>query len=175
MFMEKIFIALLLSMLMTAICLGKSTNATDSIRRDWGTSVSGVRLSANLTNTNIAVGSSFSLFVEMENTSTNLVYVGESSPEQEFSVFLINDTGRAYRLTRTPLARTRSMLMKIEPGKKANWTIAVSCGHYFEPPGFIPTNEDVPAGDYYLKVARKFSIENKPKGIESNLIRVEIK
>jgi hypothetical protein len=110
----------------------------------------------------------------MENTSTNVIVYGESSPEQDFSVFLTSRSGRTYKITRTTLGYTRLIPMKINAGETANWTIAVSCAHYFDPPGFIPAKTAVPAGDYLLKATRKFSVGNKPHEIESNLLSVRM-
>ncbi|HEY1786746.1 MAG TPA: hypothetical protein VGJ73_01255 [Verrucomicrobiae bacterium] len=110
----------------------------------------------------------------MENTSTNVIFYGESSPEQDLSIFLIGKSGQTYRLTRKPFAFTRLVLMKIDPRETVNWTITVSCNQYFEPPGFLPTKKAIPVGDYFLKATRWFSIGSKAQQIESNLLSVRI-
>jgi hypothetical protein len=172
--MKKNLVTLFLPILSVALCHGQSTNISEALHRNWGTAVASVQLSVSLKNTVIAAASSFSVFTAMENTSSNFVFVGESSPDQEFSVFLVANSGRTYKLTRTPLGFTRSGVMKINPGTTANWIIAVNCAHYFDPPGFIPTKTAVPAGDYLLKATRKFSVGNKAQEIESNLLSVRI-
>ena len=173
--MKTNFIILLLFVLPTALCHGELTNVSAAAQRDWGAAVSGVRLSVSLTNTVIPIGSAFPVFAEMENISTNVVSLGESSPEQDFSVFLVNKSGRVYKLTRTPFSFSMRFLVKLYPEKSLNWTIGVSCDRYFEPPGYVPTEKAVPAGDYFLKATRKFTFGNKIREIESNLLNVQIK
>lgn len=173
--MKTSFFILLLSIFQTAICQGELTNVSGAAHRDWGVPVAGVRLSVSLTNTIIHVESPFSVFAEMQNTSTNVVSLGESSPEQDFSVVLVNKFGRVYKLTPTPFRFSMRILLKLYPGKSLNWTIGVGCDHYFEPPGYILTKKAVPVGDYFLKASRKFTFANKIREIESNVLNVQIK
>lgn len=170
-FMKSNIAILVLSILSTAICMGQSTNLSGAIPREWGAPISGVRLSVTLTNTIIPVGSGFSVFADVENTSTNIVFIGDSGPTLDFSVSLVDKTGRTYQITKTPFNLTRRISLKLPPGATVGWTIPVGCDRYYQAPGYIPIKKDVPSGDYVLKATRMFS----PRDLESNFVRVKIK
>jgi len=150
-----------------AACLAQSTGNSPSM--------DDVRLSISMTNNVIPVGSMFSIFAEMRNTSTNVIYMNESTPEQDFSIFLTNDSGAIYQISRTPSHITGSTVLNLNPGDKHDWIIQAWVSRYFEPPGYTPTQKNVPAGNYTLKVTTRMSTRYKIFTSESNLAEIQIK
>lgn len=101
--------------------------------------------------------------------------MAESSPEQVFSVFLTGASGTTYQITPTFFSATRLMELNLKPGERHGWVIHVWVNRYFEPPGFIPTNKNVPVGSYALKVVTKVAVQNQVFDAESNQIEIQIK
>jgi hypothetical protein len=151
----------------TAACLAQSTNDTRSVDE--------VRLSISLTNNVIPVGSTFSIFAEMRNPSTNVIYINETTPEQDFSIFLTGTSGTVYQISRTPGHITGATVRNLNPGGKDDRIINAWVSRYYEPPGFTPTHKNVPAGDYTLTVATKVATQYKIFKAKSNVVEIQIK
>ncbi len=173
--MKKIVFGVFLLILFLTTSMSQPSNTTGVVHSDWGQAIEGIQLSASLTNDIIPAGSAFSVFAGMENLSTNIVIIGESSPETDFSVFLISNLGQKYQLTPTPFRFTKLIRKTLNPQESYDCIISVAINHYFEAPGFTPTNKDVPNGDYTLKITRKISTKGKPFELESNSLHVQIK
>ena len=133
-----------------------------------------VHLSINLTNNVIPAGSMFSIFAEMKNTSTNAIYMSESTPEQDFSVSLTDASGTVYHISRTPIHIAGSTELKLNPGDKHDWIIQAWVSRYYDPPGFTPTHKNVPAGNYTLNVTTKIATRYKIFNAGSNLVKIQI-
>jgi hypothetical protein len=153
----------------------QSTNISSITFADWGKQIQGVQMSIALTNNVIPYGSSFTIFIEMKNSSTNIISMGESIPETDFIVSLADDSGRMYQITRSPFAFTRMMQAKLNPGQTRNWTLFAEVNKYYETPGIVATKKNVPIGDYTLVATRKFGIGNNFFKIESNHLTIQIK
>ena len=169
--MNTKFAILLLSVFSAATGFCQSASISETVGRDWGGSVAGVRLSVVVTNTIIPSGSGFSVFAEVENTSTNNEFVGDSGPTVDFSVFLTDNSGRSYRIVRAPFSFMKRTSLRLPPGAIFSWTIPVNTDRYYEPPGYIATIKSIPRGDYSLNATRNFY----PADLKSNVIRVRIR
>jgi len=141
----------------------------------WGLSVDGARMSIAVSNTVIASGSSFIVGVTVESTSTNDILLGESSPDVDFKVLLIDASRRIFQLTRNTFVLNRFLVTHLRPGETRQWTIGVRVDRYYEPPGFRATEKVIPSGKYMLKATRRLASNGKPFDLESNLIKMEIK
>jgi hypothetical protein len=153
--------------LSTTACLAQSTNDTQS--------VVDVQLSISLTNNVIAAGSTFSIFAEMRNPSTNVIYINESTPEQDFIAFLTSPSGTVYQISRTPGHETGTTTRTLNPGDKGDWIINAWVSRYFEPPGYTPTHKNVPTGNYTLRVTTKIATQYKVFKAKSNVVDIQIK
>jgi hypothetical protein len=149
------------------VCLAQSTNNSPAVDE--------VQLSISLTNNVIPVGSAFSIFAEMRNPSTNVIYINESTPEQDFTVFLTSPSGTVYQISRTPSHLTGATVLTLNPGDKHDWIIDAWVSRYFEPPGYTPTHLNVPAGNYALKVSTKIATQYKLFKAESDAVEIQIK
>lgn len=147
--------------------LAQTTNNSAAAEDVW--------LSVSLTNNVIPVGSMFSVFAEMTNTSTNPVYINESTPEQDFLIFLKSPSGIVYQISRTPFHIAGTTIRTLNPGDKHDWSINAWVSRYYEPPGYTPTHQNVPAGNYTLKVTTKIATQYKVFKAESNVIGIQIK
>jgi len=171
----KTFSALLIIVYSTVACMAQSTNNFGTIIPNGSQSVNEVQLSVTVSNNVISVGSMFSIFVQMKNSSTNTIYMSESSPEEDFSVFLISNSGNVYELTPTPFRFTRLMRAKLNPGESRDWVIHVGVNRYFEPPGLVATNKNIEPGDYTLQAMRHFSINDNVFKLDSNSLNIQIR
>ena len=169
-----LFLIFLVGFWITA-CAAQPTNISSITFADWGKQIQGVQMSIALTNNVIPYGSSFTIFIEMKNSSTNIICMGESIPETDFIVSLTDDSGRMYQITRSPFAFTRMMQAKLNPGQTRNWTLFAEVDKHYETPGIIDTKKNVPIGDYTLMATRKFGISNNFFKIESNHLTIQIK
>jgi hypothetical protein len=169
----------LLSTLMVVICaatacMAQSTNS-ESTTTNWSKPVRGIQMSVSIANNAIAAGSGFVIDAEVKNSSTNLLVLSGSSPEAAFTVVLADEYGRTYQLTRSSAFYPRSLVSYLQPGQSRTWKIGAGVNQYFEPPGVLPTNKDVPPGDYMLKTTGSFRFKDGPTvGLESDL-KVQIK
>ena len=151
----------------TVVCPDQSTNGTPP--------VDDIHLSISLTNNVIPAGSMFSVFAEMTNTSTNDIYLTESTPEQDFSIFLTSTSGKVYQISRTPGHVAGATVRTLNPGDKHDWSINAWVSRYYEPPGYAPTHQNVPAGHYILKVTTKIATQYKVFKVESKIAEIQIK
>lgn len=148
-------------------CLAQSTINSPAVDE--------VQLSISLTNNVIPVGSTFSITAEMRNPSTNVIYINESTPEQDFTVFLTSASGTVYQISPSPRHKTGVTVRNLIPGAKDDWIINAWISRYFEPPGYTPTHKNVPAGNYTLKVTTKIATQYKVFKAESNVVEIQIK
>lgn len=155
------------------ICLAQSNDF--HIARDWGASIQSVRLSISVTNNVIAVGAEMPISAEIENSSSNIIYMGESRPETDFRATLTGGTGKVYTLTPPDAVSTYNTLRPLNRGASASWTIHVGVNRYYAPPGLIPTNKNIEPGTYTLNVARTFIEKDRAYKLESNSLKIQIK
>lgn len=142
----------------------------------WGRPVEGVKMSIAISNSVMAIGTNFSITVKIVNLSTNVVLIGESLPENDFKVSLMTQSGqKTYQLTRNAFAYSRFIVTNLIPGGIRDWTIRLSLNKYYEPPGFIATEKNIPAGNYTLKAIRKCGTKNGSLNLESNSLKIQIK
>jgi hypothetical protein len=159
---------------LAGVCFGQNSDVND-LDTNWGKKIQGVQMSITVSNNIIPFGSGFTVFIEIKNSSTNIICMGESSPESDFIVSLTDDSGRMYQITRSPFAFTKMMQEKLNPGQTRNWTLFAEVDKYYETPGIIDTKKNVPIGDYTLMATRKFGISNNFFKIESNHLTIQIK
>jgi hypothetical protein len=106
--MKNLFVFLVFVFL-SVLCRAQSTSHAPGM--------DDVQISISLTNNIIPVGSTFSIFAEMKNVSTNIISMGGSSPEQIFPIFLTSASGTIYQISPTPVRITRSMQWDLNPGE----------------------------------------------------------
>jgi uncharacterized membrane protein len=135
--------------------------------KSWGKSIEGVQLSITLSNNLIATGSRATIVAEINNSSTNDIYIGESSyNNRDFKVFLESSDGKLFKLTPnlTPGEQISSRMIRrrLKPGESHNWNILVTIGKNIEP------------GDYMLKATRNVIIDHRSLDLTSNPLKVRI-
>ena len=164
-------------MLLIVFCantlLSQSNNR--QISDAWGESDHGVQLSITISNSVVAVGSEFIIAAEIKNSSTNIIYFGESSPEMDFNVILTSGVGKIFKLTPPAVVFARLLHMDLKPRETRNWIIHVGVDRYFEPPGLAAINKNIEAGNYTLKATRFFSFKTGRHELASNSIELLIK
>jgi hypothetical protein len=173
--MKKLICTFLFIISWFALCTAQSTNDSAPIFTDWGESVHGVHLAVTLSNNVVVVGSRVPVFIKMENLSTNDVYMGESTPEKDFSIILTSGSGKIYRLTPIAIVFSHTFRAKLDPGENRNWIITVELDKYFAPPGLVATHANIEPGEYMLKATRKFILARDAHDLNSNLIKLQIK
>lgn len=157
-------------------CAGQSTNIPNVSFVEWGGSVHGARLSIVVSNSVFLTNSEFVVHARMENLSTNILNMGLSSPEQDFDIWLRDNSGREYSLTR-PYHGGMLTTDVLNPNESREWVIHLTFETYFPPPGFFPSKTSIPRGDYTLFVTRQFRWDKImiSKPIQANLLEVQIK
>jgi hypothetical protein len=118
------------------------------------------------------------IYARVKNSSTNIIYIGESSPESDFIVLLKDDSGKVYQLTQRPWVSTLNTITTLDSGTSRDWVMHLTVSSYYDPPGIIPTKTGVPPGGYMLQAKRHFSLSKnnvKFESVESNLLKVQIK
>jgi hypothetical protein len=171
--MKHLFI--LITMICAATsCLAQSTNS-ESATMSCGKPVRGIQMSVSIDNTVLAAGSGFTVTIEVKNSSTNILVVSGSIPEANFSISLADEYGRTYQLTRSSEFYNRSLVSHLRPGQSRTWTIRAGVNQYFESPDALPTQKDVPPGNYALKAIGDFRFKSgSAVGLESDLkVKIE--
>jgi hypothetical protein len=125
--------------------------------------------------TGVTVGAEMPISAEIENSSSNIIYIGESRPETDFRATLTSGTGKVYTLTPPDAVSTYNTLRPLNPGASASWTIHVGVNRYYAPPGLIPTDRDIESLTYTLNVARTFIEKDRAYKLESNSLKIQIK
>jgi hypothetical protein len=174
---KKSFYSILIATFFVTACGAQTTNVLELPFTEWGESIHGVQLAIALTNNIIPAGSELVVFTRMKNSSTNVIYIGESSPESDFVVSVKSDSGKIYQLTQTHWVHSRFMLATLNPGASRDLVIHAGVDRYYEPPDIVSTKKNVPPGNYTLKATRTFSwTRNSVKldSVESNLLKVQI-
>ena len=164
--------------LLATTCVAQETSDDLQLTfTNWGGVVRGARLGIVLTNRIVSVDSGFRIFIRMENVSSNVIFVGESSLGGNYAVALKDVSGKVYNLTRTPRIYSYNMLLPINPGESRYWVKVVGIGEYYDQPGLQVTKTRVPSGDYTLEVTRTFlpTTNAKPVLIAANVMSIEIK
>jgi hypothetical protein len=128
----------------------------------WGHAVEGVHLSISATNLVIDRSSSLVIQAVLENESTNIVGIGESTAAADFDLLLTNGAGKSYNLRQTR-DRTSFRSPTISPEGKRAFTIPLQVGTYIAP------------GDYTLIAAREFGSSKGRFRVESNPLKVQVK
>ena len=143
---------------------------------NWGSPVCGVQMSINISNNVIDVGSGFVINIEIRNSSTNTISLGESNPEKDFTVLLTDKSGKTYQLTRTDPFFTRLLRMDLKPAESHDWTLSVGIDKYYESPGFVATNQSVPPREIHAWSDSKVWCRRRTfLELQSNLLKVQIK
>jgi hypothetical protein len=157
--MKFLFYILFAAGFVTAACTAQSTN-TELLTTSWGKPDHNVQISISITNTLIVFGSNFVVTIELKNSSTNIVLVRESVPEADFTIYLLDGSGKTYQLTQSIVFFTRNFVSYLRPGQSRTWGFGLSANKYYEPPGLIPIHKDIPRGDYRLKATGTFRLKN---------------
>ncbi len=142
------------------ICLAQSS-AYSQVEKQGG----GVRLLITLSTNMIDADTSFVVAAEIENTSTNVVYVAASNPRIDFYVELVNSTGKTILLTEglSPFqTASRNFRKEIKPGTNCDFMIPIT------------SVKNIPVGDYDIKATTKFDVGNEGFKLESNLLKVHL-
>jgi hypothetical protein len=111
-------------------------------------------------------GSSSVCISTLLNSSTNTIDISPASPNKQPSqleISVTDDMGKFYRLTPTHSVWLGPItIVKVNPGQSFNETNAIT---FYAP---------IKPGNYALKVARVFVLNEKPFVIESNPVKVHI-
>ncbi|HTR43385.1 MAG TPA: hypothetical protein VMH87_17370 [Pseudomonadales bacterium] len=172
---KAIFFIILIAGLLASGSKAQANEFQIQTNNDWGSPVSGVQMSITVSNTIISTGSGFIINIVIRNSSTNIIKLGESSPEKDFTAILTDKSGRLYQLTRNDPFFTRLLRMDLKSGESHNWILGVETDKYYESSGFIATNSDIPQGNYTLSVTRNFSVSNGRFKLESNVLKIQIR
>jgi hypothetical protein len=163
--MKKLTITLIV---LSLFVFGRLVQAQWIIAR--GESLPNVRLSINLETNVLNLSSNYSLAVEVENSSTNIVYV---SDDETTFLTLSNTNGDVYEspmLLRSDFDnRAHKAFDTIQPGAVYKWPLT------FKIDGEIQ-GKIVVSGDYMLKAVRNiFSSDGKSHKLISAPISIQIK
>jgi hypothetical protein len=132
-------------------------------------------MSVTVANNVLAKSSDFVVTIEVTNSSTNALVVGETAPEGIFTVSLADDFGRTWQLTRSANFYPHSFVSNLKPGESRTWRIVAAVNQYFAPPGLVPTKKDIPPGVYLLKTTGNFRLKDgRDVGLDADL-KVQIK
>jgi hypothetical protein len=125
----------------------------------------GIQLSIALTNNIFRAGSLIAISSEINNPSTNIVYLTETDPASDFVISITNDSGKTYRLTsdRSFFPRFLRVTINILPGKRRDWLVS------------LILDKNIEAGDYKLKATRSVYTGGISFKLESNLLKVQVK
>ena len=107
-------------------CLAEPTKQNDrefpeQVFTQWGAALHEVKLSITVTNNQIVAGDDLVVFARMGNLSTNTIYMGTTFAENDFTVFITDEAGGKYRLTRKSSVNTLSMVEPLKPGAHRDW------------------------------------------------------
>lgn len=130
---------------------------------NWGQSIQGFKLAIKMTNNVFKVGSPSVVTAVFGNSSTNSIIVDLTAPSLNFDAMLTNDTGRLYHISTTNIILLLPrQLVTIEPGEQSVEDVPVTFGQEIEP------------GNYSLKAARTFTLNDSEFTLESNSIKVTL-
>ncbi|HUC85781.1 MAG TPA: hypothetical protein VL970_11360 [Candidatus Acidoferrales bacterium] len=170
--------------MLAAVTLWATASQAQSTNEDfpvtfshWGESVHNVRLAIAMTNSAVQVGASFHLFIALQNGSTNVIYVRESTLGGNYIVTLNDGSGRSYKVTKDPIVTTYNMLLSINPDESLYWFKTVKVDHYYKPHKIMAAKVNVPPGDYTLEVTRTFFPQQwgDPEPLRANPLELTIK
>ena len=154
--------------------MAQSTNS-ESANTSWSKPVRDIQMSVAIPNNVIAKGSSFAIAIMVTNSSTNILVVSETAPEGIFTVSVADEFGRTYQLTRSSHFYASPLVANLKPGQSRTWRILAGLNQYFAPPGLVPTQKDIPPGDYVLKATGNFHFKDgRDVGLDADL-KVQIK
>ena len=129
----------------------------------WGKPVVGARLSATLSTNVLTAGSTATLMLQIENASTNSIYVTETGILWDFEVRLVSASGVSRKISAEPPMTFMAAGIEIEPGEGRDWKVPVGVG------------KDVDPGPYAMTVSRTItSPDNSDHKLTSNPIPVRI-
>lgn len=157
--MNRAIVLIYLALFVGNICLAQPSSNQPA--NDWAENATGVRLSIVLSNNIMSVGST-TIEATIQNLSTNVVGLVEFTGVTDFDVFLINSSGKSFKLTPPkPLSGSRVPIM-LEPGASRNWAVPITIGNEFKP------------GQYVLTASRRFSANGSWFDLKSNLLNVQL-
>src|SRR5579863_3793246 len=133
--MRQLLCILFIAVFGVKTCVAQPTNSAPST--NWGKSFSGVQMSIAVNNNAFAIGSSFVISIQITNSSTNILFMGDSRPDVDFTAFLTDQLGKAYQLTPSVFAYTRLTATGVNPDDCRVWKIGVSLNKYYDPPGWV--------------------------------------
>jgi hypothetical protein len=149
-------VAVLLTLVWTA------TSARSQPLTNWGESLHGVRWATALTNSVIVLGSTNVFFqCRVQNLSTNVIYL-DIPAWGGTSLFLTNQSGKAYELTEHPsgIDDYRDYSPELKPGEIYEWAVP------------IRASTNVAIGDYHIVATREFFVLD---GIRDKLVSKDLK
>lgn len=160
-FMTKnAFIIFLLAILAGNVCDAQSTPANTN----WGQSIQGIRISIGTITNIFSPASIIVVNAQIQNTSTNMVFVHETASWKDFSVWLEDASGKKSILTDNSRAiiEDRNFIKKIRPGEICSWKIRL----------FL--SKETAFGDYTMKATRKITMNGRQFVIESNPLLIQV-
>ena len=159
--MQKILCTILLLTIGVATCASQSVDSiTNTI---YGKTIQGVQMSIVLSTNVLTRGCLIGVFTEIQNGSTNDIYLSEIAPATDFLIVLTDGQGNKHELTDThPLIISHSFRMKLKPGEKGNWIVPV------------PIGKNLPSGESSLEAIRKFQMEGQTYHLESNSLKIDL-
>jgi hypothetical protein len=136
---------------------------------DWGRSVHGVQLAITLSNGVITAGATFSLRIQVKNSSTNDESFILTNPSDTFRVSLIDSSGKNYKLTRgvkghSTFRKLMSKSYRLRPNEIYACVVPLHVDNSIEP------------GEYKLEARMYILGAEQHDGFElaSNLLKVHI-
>lgn len=124
----------------------------------------GIDLRIGLTNTDMVIGSTVIIHAEITNASASPIGVHVTDARADFEVYLTDNSGKAFKISREPTGATygASLPISIGPGESHGWLISVAVGKEIEP------------GGYKLTVAKRVREGEALVKIKSNVLRVRV-
>jgi hypothetical protein len=160
----KLPITCLLMVLMIHFCRAQTNNTKVAVSE--GNHDFGVRSSIVLSNFVATAGSQVIIQSEVQNDSTNLVFLGDCI------VLLTDETGKAYQLTPFEDEDNGVENRGLKPNEVRKWSLKINLDRYYKQ-GLVETRIKFEPGNYILKTIQYCNV-NKFK-VESNLLKLQIK
>lgn len=158
--MNKTIVLICLAVFTGHVCLAQTNSSHITTNRVEN--ANGIYLSISLSNNIVNVGST-TIKAAIQNLSTNTIGLVEFPGMTDFDVFLINSSGKSFKLTPSkPLSGSRVPVM-LKPEESRNWAVPITIGNELKP------------GEYVINVSRNFNANGKWFVMHSNSLKVSIK
>jgi hypothetical protein len=162
---KKMILALYMILSGIGICAAQSDATMPGMNKVDG--MNDVHLSINLSNNIVFIGSQILIYAEINNLSTNIVQMGETTAEHEFGVTLTSSSGTIYDISpwTDPIHNGpfRMKIVELKPNESRHWIITESIG------------KNVDLGVYSLKARRFAGMNKRYSELKSNMLQLQVK